>query len=97
MYNVEQIVGKKLNRKTSKIVHIIEKPMYLIKWEGYDSAQNTWEPIEHLAYLSNMIQDYENKSRTLHTTTANIENVINRSESKENSAKKSSLSARKSS
>ena len=33
----------------------VEKPEYFVKWENYDSDQNTWEPIENLENCQNMI------------------------------------------
>lgn len=44
-YVVEAIVDKKYHPKTSTYYHKIDKPMYCVKWEGYDSSLNTWEPI----------------------------------------------------
>ena len=39
VFIVERIVAEKKRKG---------RTMYLIKWENYDDADNTWEPIEHL-------------------------------------------------
>eukprot|EP01016_Furgasonia_blochmanni_P001007 TRINITY_DN10349_c0_g3_i1.p1 TRINITY_DN10349_c0_g3~~TRINITY_DN10349_c0_g3_i1.p1 ORF type:complete len:264 (-),score=54.51 TRINITY_DN10349_c0_g3_i1:270-1061(-) len=49
-YRVEKIVGKKM---------IGRKPYYQVKWENYDSDQNTWEPYQNLKHLQSMIDQYE--------------------------------------
>jgi hypothetical protein len=36
IYTVEKIVDKK---------RVNQKTLYLVKWEGYSSDQNTWEPV----------------------------------------------------
>jgi hypothetical protein len=38
-YEVEQILDDK---------RVSGKPYYLVKWKGYDTLENTWEPIENL-------------------------------------------------
>jgi hypothetical protein len=47
---VERIVDK---RKKGKLIE------YLVKWEGYDEWENTWEPIGNLKQASDAIQAYE--------------------------------------
>ena len=42
MYEVEKIVNYRLNRHSSKSCFKVEKPEYYVKWENYDSDQNTW-------------------------------------------------------
>ena len=39
MFTVESILDKKIKKN---------KLYYLVKWEGWDSKHNTWEPEEHL-------------------------------------------------
>ena len=39
VYDAERIVAKKINGKR----------LFMIKWRGYCSSQNTWEPKAHLA------------------------------------------------
>ena len=36
------------------------KTFYLIKWEGFDDKNNTWEP-EEILNCPKLIQDYEDK------------------------------------
>jgi hypothetical protein len=38
-YKVEEILDRQ---------RISGKPHYLVKWKGYDTSENTWEPIENL-------------------------------------------------
>jgi hypothetical protein len=51
-YKVEEIVDKKIENGTVK---------YLVKWVGWDSKSNTWEPIKHLHNCRDMIEEYEAK------------------------------------
>jgi transposase InsO family protein len=53
-YEVEAILDKKLIRR---------KMHYLVKWVGWDSKFNTWEPREHLVNSSVLVEEYEHKSR----------------------------------
>jgi hypothetical protein len=53
-YEVEAILDKKLIRR---------KVHYLVKWVGWDSKFNTWEPREHLVNSSVLVEEYEHKSR----------------------------------
>jgi len=39
-YTVEKILDRRLGKK--------KRVEYLLKWEGYESDDNTWEPEEHL-------------------------------------------------
>ena len=34
------------------------KPEYLIKWEGYSIKDNSWEPLEHLLYSLELVDEY---------------------------------------
>ena len=34
---------------------------YLVKWKGYDHAENTWEPTEHLTNSSQALEEYRRK------------------------------------
>ena len=48
MYEVDAIVDKKVRKGKVK---------YFVKWTGYDSSQNTWEPKEHLPI--DMVEEFE--------------------------------------
>lgn len=50
-YEVERVVGKK-RLENGKIV-------YLVKWVGYDSTQNTWESLQNLTNVKGMVDEYE--------------------------------------
>ena len=50
MYTVEKI----LDRKRTK-----NKLMYKIKWDGYPMSQCTWEPLENLATVLELVEDYD--------------------------------------
>lgn len=49
VFNVEKIVGKRLNDS------VVE---YRVKWAGYDECDNTWEPISNLDCLE-LVRQYE--------------------------------------
>jgi hypothetical protein len=48
-YEVEQILDDK---------RVSGKPYYLVKWKGYDTSENTWEPIENLTGCHQLVQQY---------------------------------------
>jgi hypothetical protein len=54
-YEVEEIIGKRLNHKG--------QTQYLIKWEGYSIEDSTWEPLEHLSKIKTLIKMFEEKSK----------------------------------
>ena len=49
-YQVEKIVQSKL---------VKGKKFYQVKWVGYSSKDNTWEPTEHLSNVIYMVEEYE--------------------------------------
>ena len=53
-YYVEAILDKCLDASG--------RILYLIKWVGWDSIYNTWEPVEHLN-CSELLQDFNSKNR----------------------------------
>ena len=55
LYEVEEIVGKKLCKGKLK---------YHVKWVGYPSSQNTWEPLENLTNVKYLIDKYEESKNT---------------------------------
>ena len=32
---------------------------YLFKWKGYPSAENTWEPKQHLSHAQDILKNYK--------------------------------------
>lgn len=52
IYKVDKIVGKKV--KNGKI-------LYEVKWLGYTSDDNTWEPKENLDVTKGLVEEYENE------------------------------------
>lgn len=57
IYEPELIVGKCLAKGVTK---------FLVKWAGYDSKHNTWEPIEHLAGCEDLIAQYQERETQRH-------------------------------
>jgi hypothetical protein len=51
-YKVEKILNHK---------QVSGKPYYLVKWKGYDTLENTWEPIENLMGCHQLVQQYCSK------------------------------------
>ena len=54
-YNVERILDKKTLHNGSF--------RYLIKWEGYPDSQNTWEPLDNLSSVKEMVDEFEDLLR----------------------------------
>lgn len=54
-YDVEEVLDKRL------ITESTNEYEYLIKWLGYDSSQNTWEPLHNLNNAMNKVAEYEAK------------------------------------
>ena len=46
-------VEKILNYK-----QISGRPYYLVKWKGYDTSENTWEPIAHLDGCHQKVKEF---------------------------------------
>ncbi|KAF4228200.1 hypothetical protein CNMCM8980_006938 [Aspergillus fumigatiaffinis] len=51
-YKVEKILNHK---------RVSGKPYYLVKWKGYDTSENTWEPIKNLTGCHQLVQQYCSK------------------------------------
>uniref|UniRef100_A0A1B6CNB6 Chromo domain-containing protein n=1 Tax=Clastoptera arizonana TaxID=38151 RepID=A0A1B6CNB6_9HEMI len=49
---VEKIVSRRYNSKKKQFE-------YLLKWEGYPSEQNTWEPAENMATCQHLLKAFE--------------------------------------
>ena len=63
IYEPEAVVGtrKAKNKEGQQI------DQYLVKWKDFDSRQNTWEPLEHLAGCEDMIVAYTEKQKQQRT------------------------------
>jgi len=51
VYEIEQILDMRLNPKG--------KTEYLVKWKGWETEDNTWEPTKHLRNCKDMIEAFE--------------------------------------
>ncbi|XP_015229182.1 PREDICTED: chromodomain Y-like protein 2 [Cyprinodon variegatus] len=58
LYEVERIVDKRRNKKG--------KWEYLIRWKGYGSKEDTWEPEHHLLHCEEFIDQFNSSRRHLH-------------------------------
>lgn len=50
VYEVERVVGVRKTRKGKE---------YFVKWKGYESDENTWEPEENLTGSKSLIKKFE--------------------------------------
>ena len=55
IYNVEKILAKKRTEDG--------EVRYLVKWEGYGSTENTWEPPENFSGCPHVLDNFEKKLR----------------------------------
>jgi hypothetical protein len=51
-YEVENVLDSK---------HENGEKFYLVKWKGFDSIENTWEPIRNLIHSKELIKEFEKK------------------------------------
>jgi len=49
LYNIEEIIGHKMIKGVR---------YYRIKWEGYPSSENTWEPVDVLGKCQDLVKEY---------------------------------------
>lgn len=42
-----------------RVVH--GRSQYLVKWENYSSADNTWEPLSNLKSVLHLVEQYDKK------------------------------------
>ena len=54
-FEVERIVDSRQKAK---------KVEYMVKWKGYPSSENTWEPVSNLEDVLDMVEAYEAKQGT---------------------------------
>ena len=57
IWEIEKIVEKKYFPKENKV-------KYLSKWKGWSSNFNTWEPIENLSNVLDLIAQFESENYT---------------------------------
>jgi hypothetical protein len=50
LYEIEKIIGRKVKKG---------KKYYLVKWKGYSSVWNSWEPQRNFSQSKELIADYE--------------------------------------
>ena len=49
-FEVEKIMDRKIEKR---------KKFYLIKWLGYPESANTWEPLNNLKNIKNMVKEFD--------------------------------------
>lgn len=55
-YEVEKVLDSRLNKKKGTIE-------YLVKWEGFRSSENTWEPADNLKQCRQKLQEYRESQK----------------------------------
>ena len=55
VYEPEKVLAQRLARGVTQ---------YLVKWVGYETKDNTWEPIEHLAGCEDMVAEFKEREKT---------------------------------
>jgi transposase InsO family protein len=53
-FEMEQILDKRYEKGSGEL-------WYLVKWKGYDSNANTWEPVKNLIHCRESIKEFERK------------------------------------
>ena len=53
MYEPERIIAQRTIKGGAT--------QFQVKWVGYDSKSNTWEPLEHLAGCEDMIAEFKER------------------------------------
>ncbi|KKA24011.1 hypothetical protein T310_1993 [Rasamsonia emersonii CBS 393.64] len=89
-YKVEKILARrKVNGQT----------YYLVKWKGYDTSENTWEPIKNLTNCHEKIREFHQRrqaqmdpetSEESHSSDSQINQGIQKRQSKKQNAQKRS-------
>ena len=50
VYNVEKILNKKKEGR---------RCLYLVKWEGFEEKDATWEPLSNLGNVKELVKEYD--------------------------------------
>lgn len=50
IFEVEQILSKKIEKGVTK---------YRVRWKGYTAADDSWEPVDNLGMVMDMVEEYE--------------------------------------
>ena len=66
LYEVERLVDKMFDKDGN--------PWYLVKWLGYRTSDNTWEPINNLLSCLGLVQEFEGKIKN----TQILEEILSR-------------------
>ena len=72
-YEVETIIGTRKHRNRRE---------YLIKWKGYGSHENSWEPATHLTNAKDLISEFNNQ-QTISSSILTITTQLDKSPDKE--------------
>lgn len=75
-YDVESVQAKRYNKK-------LKINEFLVKWVGYSTTDNTWEPEEHLVNVPEKIREFNERSNQTKRNMRKGENQTKRKEIKE--------------
>lgn len=71
-YEIEKVVATRKNK--NKEGHMID--MFHVKWKGYDSKQNTWEPLANLAGCEEFVASFYEEQKQKNAEAAAEEEVL---------------------
>jgi len=52
---VDTIIDSRINKQRKRVE-------YLVRWQGYTSSDDTWEPLEHLTRVEPLIEDFHKRN-----------------------------------
>ena len=67
-YTPERIIAKRVRNKTVQ---------YLIRWKGYSPDSDTWEPLEHLSLVPQLVTNFESSDASVRKTRRNRKGTRN--------------------